>query len=73
MEILNILENMLFGTDKKNNNENEILRHDKALINENNALKIKIHLLNDELENVKYHNESLRTTNKKLKTAVNKK
>ena len=59
---------MLFGEDVKNIN----MYYDKALINENNALKIKIHLLNDELENVKYHNESLRTTNKKLKTAINK-
>jgi hypothetical protein len=50
--MLNVLENMLFDTNIKNNYNccvNENSHDNKTLINENNALKIQIHLLNIEL------------------------
>ena len=71
--MINYLENMLFDTNIKDDNicvnknidcGETLVNDNKKLINENNALKIKIHLLNDELESIKQHNNLLKTQRK---------
>ena len=63
---MNILENFLFGSNIKDS-VNKNTYDEKVLINENNALKIQIYLLNNELDIAKHNNELLKTTNKKIK------
>jgi len=66
---MNILENFLFGSNIKDS-VNKNTYDEKVLINENNALKIQIYLLNNELDVAKHNIELLKTTNKKNKKNI---